>query len=109
MVVRTMGTLCSSHAQQTAKKADLGEEKGEEAATEEDSEDEEFKTIITTNFKEGFSPQFFTFDNKNIIGSSNLGSLFHKNLDRRKASNMRNTVGHPFFLPPNTYNVWLSW
>ena len=38
-----------------------------------DSEDEEFKTIITTNFKEGFSPQFFTFDNKNIIGSSNLG------------------------------------
>ena len=38
-----------------------------------DSEDVEFKTIITTNFKEGFSPQFFTFDNKNIIGSSNLG------------------------------------
>jgi dipeptidyl aminopeptidase/acylaminoacyl peptidase len=38
-----------------------------------DSEDQEFKTIITTNFKEGFSPQFFTFDNKNIIGSSNLG------------------------------------
>ena len=38
-----------------------------------DSEEEEFKTIITTNFKEGFSPQFFTFDNKNIIGSSNLG------------------------------------
>ncbi len=37
------------------------------------SEEEEFKTIITTNFKEGFSPQFFTFDNKNIIGSSNLG------------------------------------
>jgi len=38
-----------------------------------ESEDEEFRTIITTNFKEGFSPQFFTFDNKNIIGSSNLG------------------------------------
>jgi dipeptidyl aminopeptidase/acylaminoacyl peptidase len=38
-----------------------------------ENEDEEFKTIITTNFKEGFSPQFFTFDNKNIIGSSNLG------------------------------------
>ncbi len=38
-----------------------------------ESEEEEFKTIITTNFKEGFSPQFFTFDNKNIIGSSNLG------------------------------------
>jgi dipeptidyl aminopeptidase/acylaminoacyl peptidase len=38
-----------------------------------DSEQEEFKTIVTTNFKEGFSPQFFTFDNKNIIGTSNLG------------------------------------
>jgi dipeptidyl aminopeptidase/acylaminoacyl peptidase len=38
-----------------------------------ENEEEEFKTIITTNFKEGFSPQFFTFDNKNIIGSSNLG------------------------------------
>tara|TARA_B110000305_G_scaffold179990_1_gene199509 strand:+ start:263 stop:2092 length:1830 start_codon:yes stop_codon:yes gene_type:complete len=37
------------------------------------SEQEEFKTIVTTNFKEGFSPQFFTFDNKNIIGTSNLG------------------------------------
>ena len=37
-----------------------------------DSEQEEFKTIVTTNFKEGFSPQFFTFDNKNIIGTSNL-------------------------------------
>jgi dipeptidyl aminopeptidase/acylaminoacyl peptidase len=38
-----------------------------------ESEKDEFKTIITTNFKEGFNPQFFTFDNKNIIGSSNLG------------------------------------
>ncbi len=38
-----------------------------------ENEEEEFKTIITTNFKEGFNPQFFTFDNKNIIGSSNLG------------------------------------
>tara|TARA_Y100000991_G_scaffold202844_1_gene176997 strand:- start:1369 stop:3294 length:1926 start_codon:yes stop_codon:yes gene_type:complete len=37
------------------------------------NEEDEFKTIITTNFKEGFNPQFFTFDNKNIIGSSNLG------------------------------------
>ena len=38
-----------------------------------ESEEDEFKTIITTNFKEGFNPQFFTFDNKKIIGSSNLG------------------------------------
>ncbi|MDC0520675.1 S9 family peptidase [Flavobacteriales bacterium] len=38
-----------------------------------ENEEDEFKTIVTTNFKEGFNPQFFTFDNKNIIGSSNLG------------------------------------
>ena len=38
-----------------------------------ENEEDEFKTIITTNFKEGFNPQFFTFDNQNIIGSSNLG------------------------------------
>ena len=37
------------------------------------TEADEWKTILTTNFKEGFSPQFFTFDNKNIIGTSNLG------------------------------------
>lgn len=37
------------------------------------TEQDEWKTILTTNFKEGFSPQFFTFDNKNIIGTSNLG------------------------------------
>lgn len=37
------------------------------------TEKEEWKTILTTSFKEGFSPQFFTFDNKNIIGTSNIG------------------------------------
>lgn len=37
------------------------------------TEKDEWKTILTTNFKEGFSPEFFTFDNKNIIGTSNLG------------------------------------
>ncbi len=38
-------------------------------ATEQDS----FKTIMTTNFKESFSPLFFTFDNQNIYAASNLG------------------------------------
>ena len=38
-----------------------------------ETEDDEWNTILTTNFKEGFSPSFFTFDNKNIIGSSNIG------------------------------------
>lgn len=38
-----------------------------------DTEKDKWKTILTTSFKEGFSPQFFTFDNKNIIGTSNIG------------------------------------
>jgi dipeptidyl aminopeptidase/acylaminoacyl peptidase len=38
-----------------------------------DTEAEEFREIITTNFKEQLNPLFFTFDNKNIYASSNLG------------------------------------
>jgi len=38
-----------------------------------DTEQDEFKTVLTTNFKESLSPQFFTFDNKNLYASSNLG------------------------------------
>lgn len=38
-----------------------------------DSEDQEFKTLITTSFKETLAPLFFTFDNKNLYMSSNLG------------------------------------
>ncbi|PWT80769.1 MAG: S9 family peptidase, partial [Acidobacteria bacterium] len=37
--------------------------------TEEDS----WGTILTTSFKEVFSPEFFTFDNKNLFGVSNIG------------------------------------
>lgn len=37
------------------------------------TEKDEWETILTTNFKEGLSPLFFTFDNKNIYASSNLG------------------------------------
>lgn len=32
-----------------------------------------FKTVITTNFKESIAPEFFTFDNKNIYATSNIG------------------------------------
>lgn len=32
-----------------------------------------FETLISTNFKESFSPLYFTFDNKNIYASSNIG------------------------------------
>jgi len=38
-----------------------------------ETEKDIFKTIITTNFKESVDPLFFTFDNKNIYASSNLG------------------------------------
>lgn len=36
-------------------------------------EDQPFKTIVTTNFKESLSPLFFTFDNKYLYASSNIG------------------------------------
>ncbi len=38
-----------------------------------DTEDEEFKPVLTTNFKETMSPQFFTFDNKKLYAGSNIG------------------------------------
>jgi dipeptidyl aminopeptidase/acylaminoacyl peptidase len=37
-----------------------------------DSEDEPFESILTTNFKETLSPEFFTFDNRKLYASSNL-------------------------------------
>jgi dipeptidyl aminopeptidase/acylaminoacyl peptidase len=37
-----------------------------------DSEDEPFEPVLTTNFKETLSPEFFTFDNKKLYASSNL-------------------------------------
>ncbi|MCJ7497140.1 MAG: prolyl oligopeptidase family serine peptidase, partial [candidate division Zixibacteria bacterium] len=38
-----------------------------------ENEKDTFKVILTTNFKESFSPLFFTFDNKNLYAASNLG------------------------------------
>ena len=38
-----------------------------------ETEDDPFKTILTTSFKETMNPAFFTFDNKNIYAVSNLG------------------------------------
>jgi dipeptidyl aminopeptidase/acylaminoacyl peptidase len=32
-----------------------------------------FKTVLTTNFRDSFSPLFFTFDNKRLYASSNIG------------------------------------
>lgn len=38
-----------------------------------ENESDQFKTVLTTNFKESLEPLFFTFDNKYIYASSNLG------------------------------------
>lgn len=38
-----------------------------------DSEDDDFRVVLTTNFKESVSPRFFTFDNKNVYANSNIG------------------------------------
>jgi dipeptidyl aminopeptidase/acylaminoacyl peptidase len=38
-----------------------------------DSEKDEFQALITTSFKETMAPLFFTFDNKNLYVSSNIG------------------------------------
>jgi len=39
-----------------------------------ENENEPFKTVLTTNFKEELSPLFFTFDDKHVIyAASNLG------------------------------------
>ena len=38
-----------------------------------DSHEQTWKTILTTTFRESFSPQFFTFDNRRLYGVSNLG------------------------------------
>jgi dipeptidyl aminopeptidase/acylaminoacyl peptidase len=38
-----------------------------------DTEDSKWQALVTTNFRESLSPLFFTFDNKNLYVSSNLG------------------------------------
>ena len=38
-----------------------------------EKETDQFKPVLTTNFKESVTPMFFTFDNKNIFAISNLG------------------------------------
>jgi dipeptidyl aminopeptidase/acylaminoacyl peptidase len=37
------------------------------------SAEQPWRTILATNFRESFSPQFFTFDNRRLYGISNLG------------------------------------
>ena len=53
-----------------------------------DSESDNFKPILTTDFKVSVSPLFFTFDNKNLYVSSNRGrdkaAIFEFNIDKAK-------------------------
>ena len=37
-----------------------------------ETEDDEFKTVLTTDFRQTLSPLFFTYDNKYVYASSNL-------------------------------------
>jgi dipeptidyl aminopeptidase/acylaminoacyl peptidase len=37
------------------------------------TEQSPWKTILTTNFKESFDPEFFSFDNQHLFGVSNIG------------------------------------
>jgi dipeptidyl aminopeptidase/acylaminoacyl peptidase len=38
-----------------------------------DSNEQSWRTVLTTTFRESFNPQFFTFDNRRLYGVSNLG------------------------------------
>lgn len=53
-----------------------------------DKESDDFKIILTTNFKEEVSPLFFTFDNENLYVSSNRGrdksAIFLFNIKREE-------------------------
>jgi dipeptidyl aminopeptidase/acylaminoacyl peptidase len=37
------------------------------------TEKDSWKTVLTTNFRESFDPELFTFDNKDLYGVSNIG------------------------------------
>tara|TARA_B100000959_G_C14952017_1_gene612277 strand:+ start:89 stop:2026 length:1938 start_codon:yes stop_codon:yes gene_type:complete len=53
-----------------------------------ENESQDFKNILTTNFKESVSPLFFTFDNKELYVSSNRGrdksAIYTFNLETAK-------------------------
>jgi len=57
-----------------------------------ENETDEFKSILTTNFKESVSPLYFTFDNKQLYVSSNRGrdksAIFMFDLNTAKEGNL---------------------
>ena len=62
-----------------------------------DTEQDEFRPLITTNFKESVSPLFFTFDNQHFYASSNRGrdkSAIVK-IDSRTGEEIETLFEHP--------------
>ena len=57
-----------------------------------DSELDQFKSILTTDFKEGVSPLFFTFDNKNLYVASNRErdktAIYEFNIEKASEGNL---------------------
>lgn len=62
-----------------------------------ENESSPFKTVITTSFKDNLSPLFFTFDNKYLYASSNIGrdkSVIVK-IDPQTANELQVIYQHP--------------
>ncbi len=62
-----------------------------------DTDNDNFQTLITTNFRETFAPAFFTFDNKNLYVASNLGrdrTAFYE-YDIKNKKNVNLIYEHP--------------
>lgn len=57
-------------------------------------ENNAFKNVLTTNFREAISPQFFTFDNKNLFATSISAATkaLSSRLIRRMARNSRSST-----------------
>lgn len=57
-----------------------------------ENESQEFRLILRTNFKESVTPLFFTFDNKNLYVTSNIGrdkaAIYEYNLAENKFGNL---------------------
>jgi dipeptidyl aminopeptidase/acylaminoacyl peptidase len=67
-----------------------------------DSPEEAWRTVLTTTFRESFSPQFFTFDNRRLYGVSNLGR------DKSAAIELDLSTGREFQLLAENSQVDIS-
>lgn len=62
-----------------------------------ETEADDFKIVITTDFKESVNPLFFDFDNKNLFASSNIGrdKLAIVKMDPATGKEITNLFEHP--------------